>query len=467
MNFEGQWGLSARVLGLLAITAVLAACGGSAESSGSADAAVTTSVASASPSVSGSPAATVLANTNSSSQPTAAAPTPEDFGAQCDGSTDDTTALTNWAESVQPYGALAMRTGEICIFNPGLGTYGLDFKNLSHFTLYGNGSIKAKAAAATSGNSLMMHFQTDHDIVIKDLTIDGNLANRTGTASYGGDNVFIEDGSARILFDNVHSINAPKDDWDITPDGAPTVQATYPTDITLQDSWGNGAYRNGLSAIGSVRLIITGGQYNNTSGTAPQTGIDIEPDSQQVYENTYTLIDGVDTSFNAGGGIQITVSSGSTYNSHIRIANWSAQGNAAYALNAPAVSDLEVDGAFISNVNAGTTGYGIINIPSGNGQTDISLINLNFATISGTTEAALIYVNNPNDRVSIDGVHVDTTTVPILVASTTVTALNIDAVNFNGAGGDAQAIVMAGGSDSVLQNISVDSSTDLKPAVSP
>jgi hypothetical protein len=97
----------------------------------------------------------------------------------------------------------------------------------------------------------------------------------------------------------------------------------------------------------------------------------------------------------------------------------------------------------------------------------LSLINLHFDTISGTTESAPINVNNPNDRVLIDGVLVYTTTVPILVASSTVTALNIDAVNFNGAGGDAQAIVMAGGSDSVLQNISVDGSTDLKPAVGP
>ena len=75
MNSERHWGLLGRVLGLLTITAALASCRGSAESSVWAGKAVTTGVASASLSVSGSPAATVLAYTNYSFQPTAAAPT--------------------------------------------------------------------------------------------------------------------------------------------------------------------------------------------------------------------------------------------------------------------------------------------------------------------------------------------------------------------------------------------------------
>jgi hypothetical protein len=229
------------------------------------------------------------------------------FGAKCDGTTDDTAAITKWALSAQPYTTLAIEPGVTCIFDPSAGgtaTYGMNFQNMGHFVIEGNGAtIKAKNSSSTSGNSFLMRFKNSTDIVIKDLILDGNIANRTITAIYGGDNVFIEDSSARILFDHVRFINSTKDGIDVTPDNTPTTQSGYPTDITLRDCDAVGNSRNGLSLIGSIRFSVKGGNYSSTTGEGPSAGIDIEPDATTLYGNSYVRIEGVDTSNNAGPGI--------------------------------------------------------------------------------------------------------------------------------------------------------------------
>jgi hypothetical protein len=381
--------------------------------------------------------------------------TPDQFGAKCDGSTDDTTALTNWAKSAQPYTALAVKAGVVCIFNPGLGTHGMNFTNLSHFVIYGNGAtIRAKAASATSGSSFMMYFKNSSNIDIYGLIIDGNLANRTGTASFGGDNIFIDVLTNDIQFHNVSSINAPKDNWVLNPDSDQGRQADYPTNISLIDSYGTGAYRNNLSAIGSVGLTIRGGAYNSASGASPDAGIDIEPDSTTTYGNTYTLIDGVTTSFNAGPGISTGHCDGSVYNSHITIRNWTAQGNGTYQFYATSVNDLEIDGAYISNVSATpTSSQGLITLGADASMTALSLRNLNFDNITSAA-GNLVYTHGSiTDRVLIDGVHAETISVSVLAINSVATVMNVDIKNLTA---NTAAIQVGGNSNQVLRNVQMD-----------
>lgn len=74
--------------------------------------------------------------------------------------------------------------------------------------------------------------------------------------------------------------------------------------IALIDCHSYNNRRNALSITNAINVKILGGVYSNSNGTAPQFGIDLEPDSKvEALENI--LIKGVTTSYNRGGGISI------------------------------------------------------------------------------------------------------------------------------------------------------------------
>jgi len=74
--------------------------------------------------------------------------------------------------------------------------------------------------------------------------------------------------------------------------------------ILLVNCNANNNRRNGLSITNAIDVTISGGTYSNSHGTAPEFGIDLEPDSQ--YESLLNItIKGVTTQNNKGGGISI------------------------------------------------------------------------------------------------------------------------------------------------------------------
>jgi hypothetical protein len=121
-------------------------------------------------------------------------------------------------------------------------------------------------------------------------------------------------------------------------------------DLTVRDTGGDGFYvngynislinctsdnarRNGLSIVQGETINIIGGEYKNTSGAAPQYGIDIEPNA--ATDTLYNInILGVTTSGNVKGGISC-VPYNTTTPVSINISNWmSVSDGTAYAANA-------------------------------------------------------------------------------------------------------------------------------------
>lgn len=79
----------------------------------------------------------------------------------------------------------------------------------------------------------------------------------------------------------------------------------YCHNVTIKDVTIRNAYRNGISVISANGLSIDNVTVTNTSGTAPQSGIDFEPNnSWEVLQNVSvrnTIINA-----NAGAGIQVS-----------------------------------------------------------------------------------------------------------------------------------------------------------------
>lgn len=373
------------------------------------------------------------------------------FGAAGNGSTDSTTALRNAAS--------AMGVGSSLHFG-GAGVYmvnsdevnGVLFSNKSNFAVYGNNAtIKVINSESVAGNHEVVYFNNCTDGYIENLIVDANRANRT-PAEVGAHNIVIADG-ARLKFNKVRAINAVCDGWYITAVTEGT-ESTYPTDITLEDCDGDNAYRNNLSCIGSKRVTIIRGRYTGATGTAPQSGVDIEPDPTTTYGNEEVRIIDVECSDNVGYGCQITRSGGAVINDQPYIRGLKGSNNTAGLLYADAYTDLVVDGVNCGPHSAATRG--LVDLGSA-GATNASLKNLEFhqITASDAANAGLYIHSSVTGRVTVDGLKANTIDCSVLLCNRRASISNVDIYDCN----KDPAISVAGGTHSVLRRITIDDCT--------
>ena len=292
------------------------------------------------------------------------------------GTTDMTTALVNWAKCATKGLRMELIPGGTYMFDPSAVTNGVLFSGKSGFTVHGNGAtIIAKAGAAVVAQHEMMRFNNCQDVYVENLIIDANRANRTPVESTSH-NINIADNCARMLFKGVRCINAVTDGWYLGS-STPGTASSLPTDITLDDCVADNAYRNGLSAIVSVRLTIRGGRYVNSNGTSPQDGIDFEPDTVSTG-NTDFLIDGVDLSGNGRYGVAMAGASGVVNRGVIR--NVRGSSNTAGLIELATFTGLTVDGVDAGVHSALTRGL----IDVGVNANDLTLRNVKMKGITAS-----------------------------------------------------------------------------------
>ena len=243
----------------------------------------------------------------------------KDFGAVGDGTTDDTNAIlaaiagmpSNGSNLLFPQGTYIVNSDNV---------NGLKFSGKTNFAVEGYGAtIKVKNGAAVTTNHEVMFFINCQNGAINGLTIDGNRANRSPFES-ASHCLSITDYCSQITVNDVICKNSTCDGIYISTTVVGT-QASYPTDILLSNCVSDFSFRNGLSVIGSLRLTVLGGEYKNTIGTAPQSGIDIEPESLYVFGNDQVTINGSRVFGNSGDGISVYGSSSPSLNSRVLITN--------------------------------------------------------------------------------------------------------------------------------------------------
>lgn len=82
----------------------------------------------------------------------------------------------------------------------------------------------------------------------------------------------------------------------------PVEEVAYSENILIQDVVLDNSYRNGISVVSAKNVTIDNAVITNTSGTVPQTGIDIEPnDNNNLIENIVVRNSIINT--NAANGI--------------------------------------------------------------------------------------------------------------------------------------------------------------------
>jgi parallel beta-helix repeat protein len=153
-------------------------------------------------------------------------------------------------------------------------------------------------------------------------------------------------------------------------------QAVVVEAVTARNCWGDGFYvanrnqgitfcrvaaernrRQGMSIVGGEDIVVRQSTFKDTAGTAPECGIDVEPNRGQTVANL--LITECTVTGNAGGGI----AGGPAYKDRdaafftaSRISRNKVSGNKAYGIIVSACTDNVIEG----NQVAATEGYGIL-----------------------------------------------------------------------------------------------------------
>ncbi|MDF0581265.1 hypothetical protein [Bradyrhizobium yuanmingense] len=245
--------------------------------------------------------------------------TPLDYGAACDGTTDDSNAIQDWLDGIKANAFVGWGLpGRTCLF--GNNTHGnVAAPGLigirSGTTILGNGmTFKLKNSATGSSNAgfVTANGTIDQvngatDIYIERLFIDGNRANQTNSMASGAMLYVI--GSTRVYLRDTKTVNSRSDGLYIGGNIATGGRSTF---VSVINHEAGGNYRNGMSIVGLDRGHFVGGIFNSTSNTnndGPQCGVDFESDAGVNTLNSNITVFGGSAVGN-GGTLSTTGGSG-------------------------------------------------------------------------------------------------------------------------------------------------------------
>lgn len=209
------------------------------------------------------------------------------FGAKGDGTTDDTAkiqiALDNSATTLVPGGVYMINA-----------VTKISLKSHNKLMLDNDATIKALPNDA--GNYAVLEVRDVTDVEICGGTIEGERNEHTGTTGEWGMCINIVGSSNKI----------------------------YVHDINLTDAWGDGIYVNTTGSVNTARVYVNNARRNgysiisvdnfysdqdhieNTHGTMPQAGVDIEPNNNTDILNNI-VFNNLTTNNNASNGFGMLV----------------------------------------------------------------------------------------------------------------------------------------------------------------
>lgn len=196
---------------------------------------------------------------------------PEMYGAKGDGVTDDTAAIN-----------AAFDSGYAVFFLEK--TYLIDGEISTKITdgiVYGNNAtLKIKPNSAKSYAGLICH----GSCVIRDLTIVGERNNHDGTDGEWGMCLSAND-VHDCVFDNITCIDGFGDGLYI---GNSNENVPFDNrNITVRNCFFNNNRRNNISIVHGKNVVIESCYIGHANGTAPQLGIDVEPNTEYQHADVY------------------------------------------------------------------------------------------------------------------------------------------------------------------------------------
>ena len=332
----------------------------------------------------------------------------KDFGAIGDGVTDDTAAIQACFNSAAasklkvyiPSGTYMINAHTI---QAGQAKHGLYVPSNSHIIMDNGTTLKAIPNASDLYNVLLIY--NVQNVKIENGTLAGDRATHVDTGSYNGIGMRIQ-GATDVYIYNVTSKDMYTDGFAIVYDD---LNSPYPDceNVHLFNCTADNNYRNGCSVIGCQKGSIIGGRYANSNGTAPQDGIDIEPNpdngSGSPSQVSNFIVQNVHAYNNTNVGIEVygagtvqyvdlignhcysNTQSGIKYRNATRgsIESNSCYSNSSQGIDISSVTNVDVSG----NLCSGNTVNGII-VQNPNNETTANFA-IDGNIVTGNTESGI------------------------------------------------------------------------------
>lgn len=176
----------------------------------------------------------------------------------------------------------------------------------SNTRLIGNGAT-IKGAPVPGDYTPLVLINGVSNVLIENLTIDGNKAAYAATTEWKH-GIEVKNNADGIHFRRVTCTKNKGEGFALTGTGT----GDYCRNITLEHCRAIQNHRNGLGIISASGVRVIGGAYNETSGAAPQTGIDVEPNTtSDVIEGIE--FENVEAGNNTGAGVKVLLHGGARH----------------------------------------------------------------------------------------------------------------------------------------------------------
>jgi parallel beta-helix repeat protein len=224
----------------------------------------------------------------------AAALRAEAYGAKGDGVSDDTLALQAAIAATPEGGTLVVGAGNYPVRVGQAMTLGLRLK--SRMTLLLEPGATLQALPTADGNHALLRLRGVTDVLVYGGQLLGERDVHLGRDGEWGMGIEVYD-SERIRIGSVQARGFWGDGF--------YFGGQSNRDVRVCGVVADGNRRNGMSIVSASGMTVTRSAFVNTRGTAPQAGVDIEPNKGGLTENV--TVSASLLRFNRGNGLSITM----------------------------------------------------------------------------------------------------------------------------------------------------------------
>jgi polygalacturonase len=258
----------------------------------------------------------------------------KNFGAMGNGVTDDTAAIQ------AAINALPATGGTVVVPN---GTYminALKAINLrSHVRLSMWGSAYLKAIPNSASRYWVVKAWNVNNVEIVGGNVIGERSQHLGTTGEWGYGINVS-GASNVYVHDIHVSDSWGDGLLVGAIGSGT-SAVLSTNVTLNRVTSSNNRRQGLTIAPATQVYVVNSSFNGSNGTAPQSGIDIEPMTQGSTQ--HVRLENVTVANNAGSGLEIR-----DYVSDVVLNKFTSQNNKGYGVYTNSPNGLVISNSTLS-----------------------------------------------------------------------------------------------------------------------